>query len=327
MKKRLFIAFAFAIIGVVSLMAQTTALVTYQGGYFVKNGDEWVEYRPADKAGKWSKYEQYREDDTFFYVENKKCKLAIPKLAKDKIFIARGKNSGKKKSDWEIVYNTLQVYGSCPEPDGLFYCYKGTSTEYSGYFVRDNNKWREYRPGMKRGVWAEFEQTGEDIDYFIIESVNNTVYVPKTDKKNFIITSKSNTNWRGGYSTTAVYDRSAQYSYNFNYKKCFNIKKKGRLNEIDGKSARISLDGRNNLQIGFAGKNYNFTYIGVELADYEGKEAILITIDSKNRVWLRPGGNCIVECKSIGKPMLFTGASENDFRKIKGMLKMGTFNL
>ena len=48
-----------AIVSFVSLMAQTTALVPYVGGYFVKNGDEWTEYRPADKTGKWSTYKQY----------------------------------------------------------------------------------------------------------------------------------------------------------------------------------------------------------------------------------------------------------------------------
>ena len=98
MKRRILLTLVLAIAGVVSLMAQTTALVTYEGGYFVKNGEEWTEYRPADKAGKWSTYEQYNEDDVFFYVKNKKCRLAIPKLYKDKIFIKRD-----KKGDWEVV--------------------------------------------------------------------------------------------------------------------------------------------------------------------------------------------------------------------------------
>lgn len=321
MKKRILMTLTFAIVVAMSLIAQTTALVAYEGGYFVKNGEEWVEYRPVDKIGKWAKYEQYREDDTFFYLKNKHCRLAIPKLSKDKIFIDREKNS-----KWEIVYNTLQVYGFCPESEGLFYCYTGSSTEYSGFFVRDNNKWREYRPRMKRGVWAEFEQTGENLDYFIIESSNNTVYVPKTSTKNFIITSKSDKNWRGGYRTNAVYDRSASYSYCFNYLKSFVVKKND-FKEVAGKCARVSIDNRCNLQIQYDGKYYDFTYTGIELADFEGKEAILITVDKKNKVWLLPGGVCQVECKSIGKPMKFVGAKDSDFRKIKGMLKMNTFNL
>ena len=177
-----------AIAGVVSLMAQTTALVTYEGGYFVKNGEEWTEYRPADKAGKWSTYEQYNEDDVFFYVENKKCRLAIPKLYKDKIFIKRD-----KKGDWEVVYNTLSVHLLCPDGDALFYSYRNHSlkhSEYDGYFVRDNMNWREYRPRLKSSVWAEFKQTSEDGRYFILESSNNIVYIPKTTSDDIVIKEK-----------------------------------------------------------------------------------------------------------------------------------------
>ena len=61
MNKRLSLTTMLAIVSFVSLVAQTTALVPYVGGYFVKNGDEWTEYRPADKTGKWSTYKQYKE--------------------------------------------------------------------------------------------------------------------------------------------------------------------------------------------------------------------------------------------------------------------------
>ena len=65
--KKLFLTFVFLMTGLLALQAQkTTALVTYEGGYFVKNGDEWVEYRPAHKTGAWNRYEQFDEDDTFF---------------------------------------------------------------------------------------------------------------------------------------------------------------------------------------------------------------------------------------------------------------------
>ena len=64
MKKRilssLLIAFAFAI----TAFAQTTALVSYEGGYFIKNGDNWTEYRPQDKAEPCNEYKQYKENDT-----------------------------------------------------------------------------------------------------------------------------------------------------------------------------------------------------------------------------------------------------------------------
>ena len=50
MNKRLSLTTMLAIISFVSLVAQTTALVPYVGGYFVKDGDKWTEYRPADKT-------------------------------------------------------------------------------------------------------------------------------------------------------------------------------------------------------------------------------------------------------------------------------------
>ena len=92
-----------AIVSFVSLMAQTTALVPYVGGYFVKNGDEWTEYRPADKTGKWSTYKQYKENDTFFYVENKKCRLAIPKLGKRMLFV------GTNDKDYRAIMEQLRI--------------------------------------------------------------------------------------------------------------------------------------------------------------------------------------------------------------------------
>ena len=102
MKQRMIFAFALIMAGLLPLLAQTTALVSYEGGYFVKNGNDWTEYRPAYRAGKWSSYEQYKETDEFFYLKNKKCRVAIPKLKKNKIFVDREKN-GK----WEIVYNVV----------------------------------------------------------------------------------------------------------------------------------------------------------------------------------------------------------------------------
>ena len=58
MKKKILLTLVLAVSGMVSLMAQTTALVTYNGGYFVKDGKEWTEYRPADKLEPWNEQQQ-----------------------------------------------------------------------------------------------------------------------------------------------------------------------------------------------------------------------------------------------------------------------------
>ena len=311
-----------ALVGIVSALAQTTMLVPYEGGYFVKNGDMWTEYRPADKTGKWSTYKLYREDDTFFYVKNSKCELAIPKLGADKIFIKRDKND-----KWEIVYNTIDVHYQCPEQDGLFYCYQdGRGREHNGYYVRgDNGEWREYAPGKKRGVWATFQQKDENKDYFIVESTKNVVKIPKKPTLNFVITSHDSPGWQGGYTTKAIYDRSSCYQYNFNYDN-YAIGKKGDFK----KGARISLDNKGNVQVAFDGKHYDFVYTGIDVVELVGaveKKAIVITIDKKNRILLRDG-SAHVECRNIGnKSLFFVGAvgKENGF--IADQLESGTFHM
>lgn len=321
MKKRFYLTLMLAIAGIVSLMAQTTALVTYEGGYFVKKDKEWTEYRPADKTGKWATYEQYREDDVFFYVKNKHCSLAIPKLYKDKIHINR-----KKSKKWEVVYNTLSVHQNCPNPEGLFYSYRNHSmkhSEYDGYFVRNNMSWREFRPRMKSGVWAEFKQKDENNKYFILESEHNIVSIPKTTENDIIIKNKDNSNWTGGYAIQAVYDRSATYPYNFYYQ-YYGPKNVSDLNE---KGARISLDNNSNIQIAFDDKHYDLIYTDIEIIDtLDGKEAILITIDKENKIKIFEG-NAQIECKKIGKKTLFIGADSKSYRAILEQLKMGTFRM
>ena len=331
MNKRLSLTTMLAIISFVSLVAQTTALVPYVGGYFVKNGDEWTEYRPADKVGKWSTYKQYKENDTFFYVKNKKCNLAIPKLGKDMIFIDREKN-GK----WEQVYTTIDVHHQCTEPDGLFYCYNdGRGREHNGYFVRlDGGVWHEYAPGKKRGVWAEFKQTGEDKDYFIVESTENIVRIPKREGLNFIITKPGYDGWRGGYTTKAIYDRSAAYLYHFDFEYHGAAKRENNF-KFNKKGGRISLDNKCNLQIAFGGKHYDFVYQSIEIVEGQGglsslvskgSECILITIDKDNRVMLYDG-SARVESKRIGEKVLLVGASGKDYRAIMEQLRIGTFRM
>lgn len=322
MNKRLSLTTILAIVSFVSLMAQTTALVVYEGGYFVKNGDEWTEYRPADKAGKWSTYKQYKDSDTFFYIKNKKCRLAIPKLGRDMIFIDREKN-GK----WEQVYTTIDVHHQCTEPDGLFYCYNdGRGREHNGYYIRrDGGVWHEYAPGKKRGVWAEFKQIGEDKDYFIVESTENIVRIPKKEGLNFIITKPNYDGWRGGYTTKAIYDRSAAYPYNFYYQN-YGTTKRGENFNITQGYGRISLDNLCNLQVTYNGKHYDFVYQSIELVKLCRDEAVLITIDKDNVVLLYEG-SARVECKKIGEKIHLIGASGKDYRAIVEQLRIGTFRM
>lgn len=326
--KKLFLTLAFLVTGLLALQAQTTALVTYEGGYFVKNGKEWIEYRPADKAGAWSRYKQYGEDDTFYYVKNKKCLLAIPKLYKDKIFIDRD----KKVKKWEVVYNTLSVHQRCPDSDGLFYSYRNHRKEHSewdGYFVRDNLTWREYRPRMKSGVWAEFKQSGEDEKYFILSSSHNTVQIPKTTDDDIIILQNDNKNWRGGYAIEAIYDRSAEYDYNF----YFNNSEKRGVAAAPEKQCRISFDRKGNIQVVYDGKHHDLTYRNVYFGTYKVADdilqtAVVISIDEKNSIWLLSPYRAIVNCKALGKKMFFTGGDNSKaFTEVNHLLESKSFEI
>ena len=321
--KKLFLTFAFFMTGILLLQAQkTTALVTYEGGYFVKDGKEWVEYRPAYKSGAWNRYEQFDEDDTFFYIKNKKCYVAIPKLYKDKIFIDRA----KKRKNWEVVYNTLSVYLRCPDKDGLFYSYRNHRKEHSewdGYLVRDNLTWREYRPRMKSGVWAEFKQSDENERFFILTSEHNTVYVPKSTADDIIILQNDNNSWRGGYSIEAIYDRSAAYDYNFYYD---NSEKKGAA-AVPAKQCRISFDRNGNIQVVYDGKFHDMGYRKVELADYEGCKAIKITVDEKNRIYLLSSHRALVDCKFLGKEIFFINGDNGEaYTEVNDLIMCDSFD-
>ena len=120
-------------------------------------------------------------------------------------------------------------------------------------------------------------------------------------------------------------DHSAAYPYNFYYQKSRRLKSKDK-SELTDNAARISLDNKCNIQVVFDGKHYDLTYTSIETADVDNKEAILITIDTQNRIWLYDG-TARVECKKLGKKMLFVGANGKDYRAIMEQLRIGTFRM
>ena len=294
--------------------AQTTALVAYDGGYFVKNGEKWTEFRPQDKAEAWNEYEQYKENDIFYFLDSKRCRVAIPKLACDKIFVDRNKNE-----NWEVVYNTISVHPFCPNEDGPFYCYTTTSIEYDGYFVRDNGRWREYRPNMKRGLWAEFDEVGENDTHFILKSKHNTVLVPKTTADRFIITKNDNSSWRGGYTAVAIYDKSVMtgYDYDLSYQKTF-VAKRGDSYKQTKDNCSISFDNNGRIEITYGDKQVSTVYSSIKLERYEGELAIHISIDKKNNIWILSQDQCIIECKKVGNKTMLLGC--NDTKAYKDLM-------
>ena len=58
----------------------------------------------------------------------------------------------------------------------------------------------------------------------------------------------------------------------------------------------------------------------------KNNQCILITIDKDNRILLYEG-SARVECKKLGKKVLFLGASGKDYRAIAEQLRIGTFRM
>ena len=304
----------------VAAFAQTTALVAYEGGYFVKNGKKWKEYRPQDKTEAWNEYKQYKENDIFYFLDSKRCRVAIPKLACDKIFVDR-----KKNENWEVVYNTISVHPFCPNGDGPFYCYTTTSTEYDGYFVRNNGKWQEYRPNMKRGLWAEFDEVGEDDDYFYLKSEHNTVQVPKSIDNRFIIKKNDNKSWCGGYTAAAIYDNNTANNinnYNLAYQTTF-VANRGNNYKQTKERCSISFDTNGSVEIAFGNKKISAVYSSIKLDRYDGDLAIRISIDKKNNIWITSQDQCIIECKEIGKKTMLLGCNNTKaYKELKEKLRI-----
>ena len=111
--------------------------------------------------------------------------------------------------------------------------------------------------------------------------------------------------------------------------------KRGNNFKVNKKSGRISLDNKCNIQIAYDGKHYDLVYQSIELTESQSglmslvsknSQCILITIDKDNKVLLYEG-SARVECKKLGKNMLFLGASGKDYRAIVEQLRIGTFRM
>ena len=199
--------------------AQTTGLFTYDGGYFVKAGDYWTEYRPADKDGVWATYTQYGEETNYYQVSNSSCSLSIPKTSNNNFYIW-------EDGEWKVIYTTKHIYGYFNDESREIYAYN-----QGGYFVRDGNTWREYRPDKKTGIWATYTQYKEDDNYFYMRSSVSEVCVPKEGRNDFYLLNDGE--WMKCYTTSAIYvtktpaaggnsttsiDEESGYDYVFRYK-------------------------------------------------------------------------------------------------------------
>ena len=224
--------------------AQTTGLFTYNGGYFIKNGNAWSEYRPEEREEAWATYTHYNEEADFYNIKNNRCSLSVPKRANKLFYIY--KNNG-----WEMIYDTREIYNYFNDASRKIYCYEG------GYFVRDGDTWREYRPIKEKGIWSTYTQYNEDDNYYMVENSLCKVSIPKTANNDFYI--MNNNKWEKCYVSTNIYDVTSYYDFNFFYKYYKVSNSEGKMQDMQS-PARISFDRKGKGAIYCNGKTYPFTF-------------------------------------------------------------------
>lgn len=190
---RLLIFYAFILLSALSAWCGETGLFTYEGGFFVKSGTTWKEYRPKDKPGVWATYTQYNEEENYYNIRNNDCYLSIPKKSNNSFY-------RRVDGEWKVIYNTRVVYPSFTDSAVGLFCFK------TGYYVRDGKRWRLYLPEKQSSLWADFTQYDEDDKLFYLKNDSDKVCVPKrADLKCFLWNSKTE-KWEANYSITEIYD-------------------------------------------------------------------------------------------------------------------------
>lgn len=175
--------------------SRNSFICIYDGGYFIRDGTQWYEYRPQSKPNTyWANYSQTKEDDNYYYIKSSASDVCVPKSSINKVYIYRN-------NQWEVVYNTTQVFQFCPQRGNKLFCHT------TGFFFKDGNNWKEYRPSKNsNSAWASYEQTSFDDGFYYIKSTQCEVAVPRKSTNKFFIKKPSENKWEEVYTTTQVFD-------------------------------------------------------------------------------------------------------------------------
>ena len=292
-------------------MAQT-GLYTYDGGYFIRDGQNWTEYRPSDKDGIWAVYTQYNEEDNFYNIQSTACSVSIPKSTVNNFYIYRN-------NKWEVVYQTKDIYNYFNDSGRQIYCYNG------GYFVRDGDKWREYRPNDKVGVWAEYTQYNEEDYYYNIQSTACSVSVPKAVSNNFYI--NNNGKWEVVYYTTSIYDATAGYDFSFTYDYYRISDAEGILQDVKS-PARLSFNRKGEGVIVYGDNTKKFTFKEIAQTTIKGTDLVVgfsISLSDDQVIHVLDGWS-MVSCEpTIPFMDLMDMNNKQDVEKIQEMILTQTF--
>lgn len=251
MKYRFFLPVMAAMFFTLFPASGQTGLYTYDGGYFVRNGKHWEEYRPDSKLGVWATYEQYAEDENFYSVSNSSCVVSIPKTSSYSFFYAK---PGEK---WTPIYTTREIYSYVPDGAKDIYCYNG------GYFVRDGVDWSEYRPEDRHEVWNTYVQTACDGKFFYLKNDGGTfqVRIPMDESMAGICMNAGDGCWKAIYTLTGIYDagRGFAYSIPFEEMQSYDSENEEFGDSMDADS-RVSFSGDGTGEIRCSDRKYPFAY-------------------------------------------------------------------
>lgn len=153
-------------------------LCTYEGGYFIRSGNSWYEYKPHKYDGVWEKYTQYSQSENYYYInsDTKIKKLRIPKSS------SRDIDKKGKGGSWSFYYTTINVYNYCPIRSSRIFTYK------NGFYIKKGTDWTLYKPSKKNnGAWASYTEYNKDAKYYYIKSSKNKIAIPRDASKGFYI--------------------------------------------------------------------------------------------------------------------------------------------
>lgn len=168
----------------------------YKGGYFVKMGKEWHEYRPEDKLYPHTVCKEVSNDENYFYVEANGVKLAIPKSSSVNKYIY-----GKTTGDWFKCYDIINVYDDNPGYSPKAFVYD------NGVFMIIKGIMHRYDNNYKKGNYKEYEIYKTNENFYLIKSNDGEfIGVPRTWYGTFQRYDKKTEKWVDFSKALALYD-------------------------------------------------------------------------------------------------------------------------
>ena len=78
-------------------------------------------------------------------------------------------------------------------------------TYKNGYYLKNGNTWREYRPKIKDGVWATYTESKTDINFYYLKNDKGDVCVPKKSTLPFYTYNYKTSKWDVGDTPIDIY--------------------------------------------------------------------------------------------------------------------------